>query len=90
MAQPMMEATTQKRLNYFERYLTVWVGLCMIVGVLTGKVLPAGIDQLRRLEFGAGSQINIPIAVLIWLSVKVGSIALTTIAANLPAPTCQT
>ena len=69
MAQPMMEARTQKRLNYFERYLTVWVGLCMIVGVLAGKSLPASIDQLRRLEFGAGSQINIPIAVLIWLMI---------------------
>src|SRR5689334_11695817 len=69
MAQATIEATTQKRLNYFERYLTVWVGLCMIVGVLTGKALPASIDQLRRLEFGAGSQINIPIAVLIWLMI---------------------
>ena len=58
-----------KRLSYFERYLTVWVGLCMIVGVLVGKALPDGIDQLRKLEFGAGSQINIPIAVLIWLMI---------------------
>jgi ACR3 family arsenite transporter len=56
-------------LNYFERYLTVWVGLCMIVGVLVGKALPDSIDQLRKLEFGAGSQINIPIAVLIWLMI---------------------
>jgi ACR3 family arsenite transporter len=70
MAQPSLDTTVApKRLNYFERYLTVWVGLCMIVGVLVGKALPDSIDQLRKLEFGAGSQINIPIAVLIWLMI---------------------
>jgi len=69
MAQPMIEATTPKRLNYFERYLSLWVGLCMLVGVLVGKALPDLIDQLRGIEFGAGSQINIPIAVLIWLMI---------------------
>ena len=60
---------TPKRLNYFERYLTLWVGLCMLAGVLVGKALPGTIDQLRRMEFGAGSQINVPIAVLIWLMI---------------------
>ena len=70
MAHPSLDTTVApKRLNYFERYLTVWVGLCMIVGVLTGKALPDSTDQLRKLEFGAGSQINIPIAVLIWLMI---------------------
>jgi ACR3 family arsenite transporter len=59
----------RKRLNYFERYLSLWVGLCMLVGVLVGKALPDLIDRLRRIEFGAGSQINIPIAVLIWLMI---------------------
>jgi len=58
-----------KRLNYFERYLSLWVGLCMLAGVLIGKALPGTIDQLRRMEFGAESQINIPIAVLIWLMI---------------------
>jgi ACR3 family arsenite transporter len=70
MAQPSIEKiAAPKRLNYFERYLSLWVGLCMLVGVLVGKALPALIDQLRRMEFGAGSQINIPIAVLIWLMI---------------------
>jgi ACR3 family arsenite transporter len=58
-----------KRLNYFERYLSLWVGVCMLAGVLIGKSLPGLIDQLRRMEFGAGSHINIPIAVLIWLMI---------------------
>ncbi len=58
-----------KRLNIFERYLTVWVGLCMVAGLVMGKVLPGFIDQLRGMEFGKGSQVNVPIAVLIWLMI---------------------
>ena len=58
-----------KRLNIFERYLTVWVGLCMVAGLVMGKVLPGFIAQLRSMEFGKGSQVNMPIAVLIWLMI---------------------
>jgi arsenite transporter len=70
MAETLAERPpTAKRLNYFERYLSLWVGLCMLVGVLFGKASPELIDRLRGMEFGAGSQINIPIAVLIWLMI---------------------
>ncbi len=65
---PVAAART-KRLNVFERYLSLWVGLCMVVGILLGKAVPAFMDGLRSLEFGAGSRINIPIAVLIWLMI---------------------
>jgi len=58
-----------KRLNLFERYLTVWVGLCMIAGVLLGKALPDITNIFREWEFAKGSQINVPIAVLIWLMI---------------------
>jgi ACR3 family arsenite transporter len=58
-----------KRLNVFERYLTVWVALCMAAGVLLGKLAPALVDLLRRAEFGQATQINLPIAVLIWLMI---------------------
>ena len=64
-----MNETSSKRLNTFERYLTVWVGLCMVMGVLLGTFLPGLVDLLRGLEFGTGSQINLPIAVLIWLMI---------------------
>ena len=60
---------TEKKLNFFERYLTLWVAACMLAGVLLGKLLPGLIDSLRRFEFGSGSQINVPIAVLIWLMI---------------------
>ena len=58
-----------KQMSFFDKYLTVWVALCMAVGVGLGKLIPDAVASLRSLEFGAGSQINIPIAVLIWLMV---------------------
>jgi ACR3 family arsenite transporter len=58
-----------KRLDVFERFLTLWVAICMLLGILLGKTLPGAIALLRGLEFGSGSQINVPIAVLIWLMV---------------------
>ena len=58
-----------KHINMFERYLTLWVALCMVAGVLIGRGFPELVSALRALEFGTGSQINIPIAVLIWLMI---------------------
>jgi len=69
MAQAAISVTAPKRLNPFERYLSVWVAACMVAGVLLGRALPDVTVALRRMEFGAGSQINIPIAVLIWLMI---------------------
>ena len=43
-----------KTMNVFERYLTLWVALCMVVGVLLGKALPGLIAALRGMEFGSG------------------------------------
>lgn len=58
-----------KKLNVFERYLTVWVGLCMVAGVLLGKSAPGVIQALRETEFGQDSHVNFPMAVLIWLMI---------------------
>ena len=58
-----------KRLAFFERYLTLWVFLCMIAGIVLGKLAPGLTSTLSKLEFGQGSQVNIPIAVLIWLMI---------------------
>jgi arsenite transporter len=59
----------QKRLAFFERYLTLWVLLCMVVGVACGKLLPGVTSTLSRLEFGSGSQVNVPIGILLWLMI---------------------
>ncbi len=64
-----MSKDSRKRLNAFERYLTLWVALCMVGGVTLGKVAPEVVAAVRGLEFGTGSQINLPIAVLIWLMI---------------------
>ncbi len=62
-------AAEPKTLNLFERYLTLWVALCMGAGILLGKEFPDAVALIRSLEFGKSSQINIPIAVLIWLMI---------------------
>jgi arsenite transporter len=66
---PPETGAPQKRLNLFERYLSLWVAACMLAGILLGKSLPSLAGSLRGLEFGKGSQINLPIAVLIWLMI---------------------
>jgi ACR3 family arsenite transporter len=58
-----------KQLAPFERYLTVWVGLCMVAGVSLGHAAPGIVQAFRSWEFGRGSHINLPIAVLIWLMI---------------------
>ena len=62
-------AADERHLAFFERFLSVWVALCMIAGVMIGKAAPALVQMVRGLEFGSGSQINGPIAVLIWLMI---------------------
>ncbi len=54
---------------FFERYLTVWVLVCMAVGVAFGKLLPGVTAALSKLEFGQGSQVDVPIGVLLWLMI---------------------
>jgi ACR3 family arsenite transporter len=58
-----------KRLAFFERYLSLWVFLCMIAGVVLGKWLPGLTATLSKLQFGQGSQVNVPIGVLLWLMI---------------------
>ncbi len=69
IAEAPVPTASSKRLNVFERYLTLWVGLCMVAGLIVGKTAPQLIQGLRGMEFGRGSQVNIPIAVLIWLMI---------------------
>ena len=58
-----------RRLAFFERYLTAWVALCMAAGVLLGKLLPGFVADVRSIELARGSQINLPIGILIWLMI---------------------
>lgn len=60
---------TPRRLAFFERNLTLWVALCMGLGIALGKLLPSAVSQLRNIEFGSGSHINGVMAILIWLMI---------------------
>ncbi|OQB30785.1 MAG: Sodium Bile acid symporter family protein [Candidatus Hydrogenedentes bacterium ADurb.Bin170] len=53
-------------ISFFQRYLTIWVFLCMVVGVLIGRFIPAIPAALGRLEIAG---ISIPIAILIWVMI---------------------
>ncbi len=53
-------------LGMFERYLTLWVALCIAAGVALGQLLPAPFQALGRMTV---AQVNIPVAVLIWLMI---------------------
>ena len=53
-------------LGAFERYLTLWVALCIIAGVLLGQLMPAPFQALGRMNV---AEVNIPVALLIWLMI---------------------
>src|SRR5258705_8952976 len=53
-------------LGTFERYLTVWVALCIVAGIVLGQLLPGPFHALGRMNV---AEVNIPVAVLIWLMI---------------------
>lgn len=53
-------------MNLFERYLTVWVGLCIIIGVLLGQFLPGVFQAIASLEI---AKVNIPVGMLVWVMI---------------------
>ena len=54
------------RMGLFERYLTLWVGLCIVAGTGLGHVLPDAFASLGRMEV---ARVNLPVAALIWLMI---------------------
>ena len=55
-----------KGLGIFERYLTIWVILCIVVGILIGQFFEPQVQQIAKMEI---SSVNIPVAILIWLMI---------------------
>ena len=53
-------------MSVFERWLTLWVALCIVAGVLLGQLLPAPFQALGRMEV---AQVNIPVGLLIWVMI---------------------
>lgn len=53
-------------LSLFERYLTLWVLLCIVLGITLGQLLPAPFQAIGRLEF---ARVNLPVGLLIWVMI---------------------
>ncbi|SDC00490.1 MULTISPECIES: ACR3 family arsenite efflux transporter [unclassified Candidatus Frackibacter] len=53
-------------LGFFEKYLTLWVAICIVAGILIGKLFPAFPDTLSKFEY---AQVSIPVAILIWFMI---------------------
>ncbi|MBX9604794.1 MAG: ACR3 family arsenite efflux transporter [Gammaproteobacteria bacterium] len=53
-------------MSIFERYLTLWVFLCILVGIGAGQALPSLFQAIGRLEF---AQVNLPVGLLIWVMI---------------------
>jgi arsenite transporter len=53
-------------LGFFERYLTVWVALCIVAGIAAGQIMPGAFQALGRMEV---AQVNIPVGLLIWVMI---------------------
>jgi ACR3 family arsenite transporter len=53
-------------MSLFERYLTVWVALCIVAGIALGQVLPALFQSIGRMEL---ARVNIPVGLLIWVMI---------------------
>ncbi|WP_313153889.1 ACR3 family arsenite efflux transporter [Lacrimispora sp.] len=61
-----MKSEKQTDIGFFQKYLTVWVILCMVIGVLIGRFFPAIPVFMNQFEY---AKVSIPMAVLIWLMI---------------------
>ena len=53
-------------MSVFERYLTVWVFICIVVGIAAGQLLPGLFQSIGRMEV---ARVNIPVGLLIWVMI---------------------
>ncbi|MDD7335549.1 MAG: ACR3 family arsenite efflux transporter [Prevotella sp.] len=56
----------ERHIGFFDKYLSLWVALCIVAGIALGTFLPALPQTLSRLEY---AHVNIPVAVLIWVMI---------------------
>ncbi|WP_319001909.1 ACR3 family arsenite efflux transporter [Clostridium algoriphilum] len=61
-----MNEVKAPRIGFFQKYLTVWVAICMILGVLIGKFIPGIPDFFNQFEY---AKVSIPTAILIWVMI---------------------
>lgn len=61
-----MKEKASQGMDFFGRYLTIWVALCIVVGIGIGKFLPVIPETLSKFEY---AQVSLPVALLIWLMI---------------------
>ncbi|MFX1767123.1 ACR3 family arsenite efflux transporter [Paraburkholderia sp. A1RI-2L] len=59
-------AAPKPAISFFERYLSVWVALCIVAGIVSGRVFPGVFQAIGRLEY---AQVNLPVGLLIWVMI---------------------
>ena len=59
-------APAKPAIGFFERYLTVWVALCIVVGIALGQLLPGVSKAVASLEV---AKVNVPVGLLIWVMI---------------------
>jgi ACR3 family arsenite transporter len=60
------QRTPQPAIGFFERYLTVWVALCIVAGIALGQAAPGVFRAIGALEV---ARVNVPVGVLIWVMI---------------------
>jgi ACR3 family arsenite transporter len=53
-------------MSIFERYLTIWVGICIVAGITLGQLLPSLFQAIGKMEL---AQVNLPVGLLIWIMI---------------------
>jgi len=53
-------------MSFFERYLSVWVALCIVAGIALGQLLPGPVQAIGHMEV---AQVNLPVGLLIWVMI---------------------
>lgn len=61
-----MKKDKSTEISFFQKYLTIWVALCMGIGVLIGKIFPSVPEFLNKFEY---ANVSIPTAILIWIMI---------------------
>ncbi|MGH8788148.1 MAG: ACR3 family arsenite efflux transporter [Cupriavidus necator] len=58
--------STKPAIGFFERYLTIWVALCIVVGIALGQAMPGAFQAIGSMEY---AQVNLPVGILIWIMI---------------------
>jgi len=66
MENAISSSERKKSLSFFDKYLSVWVAICIIVGVAIGQLFPQAAVILSKMQY---AQVSIPVAILIWFMI---------------------